>query len=102
MLYMNAKYAMNTIIPSGWDGRDRRHSSHCRRRSDRRSSYERRNDPRQTQKSHRSFYAWIRSLTHARLGVDRRKQGDQRIISNRRINRPSAMLTKEELADLLS
>ncbi|WP_458775422.1 hypothetical protein [Desulforhopalus sp. 52FAK] len=93
---------MNAIIPPAWDGTDRRQSSRCRRSSDRRSYNERRNDPRQSQKSNRSFYAWVRSLTHARLGVDRRKQGDQRIISNRRNSRPSAMLTKEELADLLS
>jgi hypothetical protein len=45
--------------------------------------------------------AWIRSLTNARLGVDRRKKVDRRSIEDRRQQRLESILTKEELADLL-
>ncbi len=45
--------------------------------------------------------AWIRSLTNARLGVDRRKKADRRSIEDRRLQRLESLLTQEELADLL-
>lgn len=89
-----------------WDGKaERRRPESCRRKSDRdrRGFSERRYDPRKAKNPNRTLYGWIRSLTRARLGVDRRQQGDQRIIENRRVPlKPSSMLTKEELADLLS
>lgn len=91
---------------SEWDGTtERRRPESCRRISDRdrRTYSERRYDSRKTKHPNRTFYGWFRSLTHGRLGVDRRQPGDQRIIANRRTPlRPNSMLTKEELADLLS
>ena len=91
---------------SEWNGAaERRHPNSCRRRSDqdRRTYSERRYDSRKAKNPNRTFYGWIRSMIRARLGVDRRQQGDQRIIMNRRTpQRPSSMLTKEELSDLLS
>lgn len=91
---------------SEWDGTtERRRPESCRRRSDRdrRGYSERRYDSRKAKNPNRTLHGWIRSLTRARLGVDRRQQGDQRIIENRRTPlRPSSMLTKEEIADLLS
>lgn len=86
-----------------WDGTERRRPNSCRRTSDRRTYRERRYDSRKTKNPNRNFYGWIRSLTRSRLGVDRRQQGDQRVIANRRTpSPPSSMLTKEEIADLLS
>ncbi|MFT5728503.1 MAG: hypothetical protein ACI8PB_002657 [Desulforhopalus sp.] len=89
-----------------WDGTtERRRPESCRRRNDRdrRAYSERRYDSRKAKNPHRTLYGWIRSLTRSRLGVDRRQQGDQRIIANRRTpSRPSSMLTKEEISDLLS
>lgn len=93
---------MNAIVQTEWDGVERRKPGSCRRKSDRRSYRERRFDPREQKNPNRNFYGWIRSLTHKRLGVDRRKNMDQRVTENRRSCSPSAMLTKEELADLLS
>ena len=91
---------------SDWDGiTERRHPESCRRKADqdRRGYSERRYDSRKAKNPNRTLHGWVRSLTRARLGVDRRKQGDQRIIENRRTPpRPSSMLTKEEIADLLS
>lgn len=91
---------------SEWNGTtERRHPNSCRRSSDqdRRIYSERRYDSRKARNPNRTFYGWIRSMIRARLDVDRRQQGDQRIVSNRRTpQRPSSMLTKEELSDLLS
>lgn len=68
---------------SEWDGTtERRRPENCRRRSD------------------RDRRGWIHSITRTRPGVDRRQQGYQRIIENRRFPlRPCSMLTKEEIAD---
>lgn len=103
-IYLLVKYNMQDKNEQKWDGKtERRNPENCRRRSDRRTYTERRYDSRKAKNPNRNFYGWIRSLTHSRLGVDRRQQGDQRIIANRRAPvRPSAMLTKEEIADLLS
>lgn len=68
---------------------------------DRRNSGERRRDPRdgnQTRK--RSLFAWLRSLTRSRLGVDRRKGIEQRMF-DRRCSGPRSLLTQEELEALL-
>ena len=76
---------------------DRRNSS------DRRSNQERRSDNRLAPvKQPKSIKAWIRSITNSRLGVDRRKKTDRRLTTNRRQQRFEPLLTKEELADLLS
>jgi len=93
---------MNPPVHTGWDGVERRKPNSCRRTAERRSSRERRCDRRDgTVKNSRGFYGWLRSLVRARLGVDRRKNVDQRVIADRRKPKPRSMLTKEELADLL-
>lgn len=108
MSAINLPIKHNTPIDiiSEWDGTtERRRPESCRRKSDRerRDYSERRYDSRKAKNPNRTLHGWIRSLTHARLGVDRRQQGDQRIVLNRRTPlRPSSMLTKEEIADLLS
>jgi len=81
---------------------DRRKLHGDRREIERRLYTERRYDSRENGRKHnnRSFYGWIRSLVKLRLGVDRRKNNNQRKrISDRR--RPSSLLTKDELTDLL-
>lgn len=93
---------MNPPVYNNWDGTERRKPNSCRRNAERRSSRERRHDRREgTQKNNRGFYGWLRSLIKARLGVDRRKYIDQRVVADRRNPTPRSMLTKEELADLL-
>ncbi len=85
-----------------WDGKERRGSGRCRRRSrDRRSLRERRLDHRQGHGRKRSLVAWIRSVFRARLGVDRRKKSEQRG-RDRRYFSPRSLLTKDELRDLLA
>ena len=85
-----------------WDGTERRKPYSCRRVADRRTNQERRCDRRTAAEKHsRGLYGWLRSLAKVRLGVDRRKYFDQRIIANRRMFTPRSILTKEELADLL-
>ncbi|MGW8192907.1 MAG: hypothetical protein ACWGOX_01455 [Desulforhopalus sp.] len=87
---------------STWDGVERRNPNRQRRQGDRRSYRERRVDTRDgNQRPRRKLSAWWRSLIRARLGVDRRKNGDRRILADRRNARPSSLLTKDELSDLL-
>lgn len=95
---------MTMIAPTNtpWDGTERRKPNSCRRRGERRTFRERRCDTRdQARQRRKGFYGWLRSLIRIRLGVDRRKNGDQRTISDRRRMNTRALLTKEELADLL-
>ena len=94
---MNARISSST-----WDGTERRSTNSCRRKNpDRRRGTERRHDPRHAGKSRRrSIIAWFRSLTRNRLGVDRRKGGDQRMY-DRRCSGPRSLLTQEELEALL-
>lgn len=93
---------MTPPVYNNWDGTERRKPNSCRRNNERRSARERRYDSRDSAtKINRSFYGWLRSLIKARLGVDRRKYTDQRIVADRRNPTPRSMLTKEELADLL-
>ena len=93
---------MSPTVKTNWDGTERRKPNSCRRKSERRSPLERRYDRREgAQKKNRTFYGWLRSLIKARLGVDRRKYIDQRVVADRRNPAPRSMLTKEELADLL-
>lgn len=86
-----------------WDGVERRKLTRERRRaSDRRSTHERRFDFREAHSPvRRSLKSWVRSLVNARLGVDRRKGGDRRILTNRRSQELHSLLSPEELADLL-
>ncbi|MFW2365609.1 MAG: hypothetical protein ACN4GW_04285 [Desulforhopalus sp.] len=94
---------MNSQQQQGWDGVERRNPNNQRRISDRRSYRERRSDTRgNSQKPRRRLSAWFRSLIRARLGVDRRKNIDRRVLPDRRHQKtPSSLLTKDELADLL-
>lgn len=81
---------------------DRRAGNDRRTTTDRRSHQERRNDNRLAPAKHpKSLKAWLRSLTNARLGVDRRKRIDRRSSVDRRQPQLASLLTKEELADLL-
>lgn len=69
---------------------------------DRRMASERRHDTRNGLSIRKkNIRVWLRSLTNARLGVDRRK-GERRILADRRQRKTNALLTKEEIADLLS
>ncbi len=87
---------------TSWDGQERR-STPCRRQGDRRrAGTERRCDTRSGARPKRTLYLWFRSIVNSRLGVDRRKTPDQRMRGNRRSALSGAMLTKEELDDLLN
>lgn len=77
-------------------GRDRRTGG------DRRVATERRHDFREGfGGKKKNIRIWFRSITNARLGVDRRK-GERRQITDRRQRKTNALLTKEEISDLLS
>lgn len=92
---------MNAPAHFSWDGGERRRPNSCRRIADRRSTHERRHDPRTGgMVTPRGLFAWLRALTRRRLGVDRRKNPDQRK-GNRRMATRCSLLTREELADLL-
>ena len=81
---------------------ERRMGGDRRMDGDRRVASERRHDTRNGQGSRKkNIRLWLRSLTNARLGVDRRK-GERRILADRRQRKTNALLTKEEIADLLS
>ena len=92
---------MNSPVRNNWDGTERRESNNSRRNSERRSIQERRYDRRKGIQNNRGFYGWLRSLIKTRLGVDRRKYTDQRVVADRRNPTPRSMLTREELSDLL-
>lgn len=81
---------------------DRRKNRDRRKTGDRRKQTERRYDFREgDQKQRMSLRVWLRSKTKSRLGVDRRK-GERRSFSDRRQSRTHALLTQEEISDLLS
>lgn len=93
---------MNVPINSIWDGVERRKPNSCRRKGERRNSPERRYDYRKNgSPPKRGIVSWARTLTNARLGVDRRRRKDQRTVQDRRNPNPRSLLTKEELTDLL-
>jgi hypothetical protein len=95
---------MGKYIVQQWDGVERRKPLRQRREdSDRRIYNERRFDFRDAQPpARRSLKAWMRSLTNARLGVDRRKGEDRRVLDDRRSDALRSLLTPEELAALLA
>ncbi len=74
---------------------ERRHCSERRLPEERRFDY--RDAPSQVR---RSIKSWLRSLSNARLGVDRRK-GYERRLQDRRSQELRSLLTPEELAALL-
>jgi hypothetical protein len=74
-----------------------------RKDEDRRSQDERRFDSRVVSgQLRKTIKTWLRSLTHLRLGVDRRKKNDRRKDRDRRNQRIGSILTREEIVDLLS
>ncbi|MBW6520538.1 MAG: hypothetical protein K0A99_05925 [Desulfoarculaceae bacterium] len=83
---------------------ERRQALSSRRKTDdRRLQEERRFDNRVAKVSQRkAVKGWLRSLFRSRLGVDRRKKRDRRKIVDRRRQSLGAILTREEIADLLS
>lgn len=82
---------------------ERRRLISRRKVEDRRSQDERRLDSRVTSvQLRKTLKTWLRSLTHLRLGVDRRKKNDQRKDSDRRNQRLGSILTRGEIAALLS
>ncbi len=85
-----------------WDQTERRKPVRERREdTERRFAVERRFDFREADPpARRSIKAWMRSLTHARLGVDRRKGIERRIV-DRRSEALRSLLTPGEIADLL-
>ncbi len=101
----------NIQIPSGrttgerFEQLERRINVTDRRTTeDRRSQQERRLDSRlSSSRQRKTMKVWLRSLTHARLGVDRRKKEDRRTYGDRR-RQPLLMslLTREEIDALLS
>jgi len=104
-LFVTSKVlVMGKFIVQQWDGVERRKPLRQRREdSDRRIYHERRFDFREAYPpARRSVKAWMRSLTNARLGVDRRKGEDRRDLNDRRSQELRSLLTPEELADLLS
>jgi len=82
---------------------DRRQNNYNRRSNkDRRSGVERRHDFRNSSsKQRRTFCEWLRSITNARLGVDRRKQ-ERRKNGDRRRQDLKNLLTEEEINELLN
>jgi hypothetical protein len=81
----------------------RLNTSDRRKTEDRRSQDERRFDSRlATVKQRRTIKVWLRSMTHSRLGVDRRKKDDRRSSNDRRRQSMRSILTRDEIADLLS
>ncbi len=81
---------------------ERRKNQDRRTNDDRRSVMERRTDHRQNSNGQRkSILIWLRSVTKARLGVDRRKE-DRREPADRRQLHIGTILSQEEIADLLS
>lgn len=87
-----------------WNGVERRTATRDRRQvNNRRGARERRLDKRvgSGSKQQMSLLDRFRKLTRPRLGVDRRKGSDRRIMGDRRKSCPAALLTREELAALL-
>ena len=75
--------------------RERRESSNRRFKDERRFDFRDAHPP-----ARRSVAAWVRSLTNARLGVDRRKGTERRVV-DRRSTELQSLLTPQEIADLL-
>ena len=95
--------SMGKDVLQQWDGIERRNDAGERRAfSDRRLSHERRFDYREANPpARRSIKSWMRSLSNARLGVDRRKGAERRMHDDRRSQELRSLLTPEELAALL-
>ena len=79
-----------------WDGEERR------RARERRSTDERRHDPRAAETpQRRSIIGSIRTVLNPRIGIDRRKGRERRKTQRTRTLQTSTIVTPEELQDLL-
>ncbi|MBM9604083.1 hypothetical protein [Desulfopila inferna] len=95
------KKSRSKNIPGSPGFVERRKNRERRQNSDRRCSEERRHDFRNDSKGRRkSLRGWLRSITNARLGVDRRK-GERRSNLDRRQQNLQSLLTQDEISDLL-
>jgi hypothetical protein len=84
---------------------DRRVNGERRESGDRRANNERRYDFRDGSGlglKPKTIKIWIRSITRTRLGVDRRKGDRRRGIDRRQTVHFHALLTRDEISDLLS
>jgi hypothetical protein len=100
----NIKILPNYLVQDRFRNQERRSTPSDRRKTeDRRSQEERRFDSRLAAiKQRKTIKVWLRSMTHSRLGVDRRKNDDRRTYSDRRLQAMRSILTRDEIADLLS
>lgn len=84
---------------------ERRVNGERRNGGDRRMNFERRYDFRDKscpERRPKTIKVWLRSVTHSRLGVDRRK-GDRRSgIERRQFVQLHGLLSQDEISDLLS
>jgi len=102
-IFENVPTSSSYLAHDGFVGVERRNSSNRRKIDGRRSQKERRLDSRVAPVNLRkTIKTWFLSLIHLRLGVDRRKEVDRRKNGARRQQRNGSVLTREELADLLS
>ncbi|MBU0942895.1 MAG: hypothetical protein KJ804_14655 [Proteobacteria bacterium] len=93
---------MKTSAKQVWNGIERRKAGSRRRAADLLIDQERRCDRRNgAEKKSRSLIGWLRSYLKPRLGVDRRKTVDRRVLAKQYIFNSGSLLTREEIADLL-
>ncbi|KAF0187687.1 MAG: hypothetical protein FD168_2411 [Desulfobulbaceae bacterium] len=96
-IFENVSTSPSYFAHDGFAGVERRNSPERRKNDGRRSQKERRLDSREAPVNLRkTIKIWFLALIHLRLGVDRRKNGARRQLRN------GTILTREELADLLS
>jgi len=99
----NAPPSLSHLTHEGFVHLERRASSKRRKTDGRRSQRERRLDSRGVPVNlSQKVKTWLQSLIHLRLGVDRRKEIDRRRNGDRRQQQNRSILTREELAALLS
>ena len=102
-IFENISTSPSYSTHDGFAGVERRNSPERRKNDGRRSQKERRLDSRVTPVNlFKTIKTWFLSLIHLRLGVDRRKEVTRRKNGARRQLRNGTLLTREELADLLS
>lgn len=84
---------------------ERRVNGERRQQRDRRTNNERRHDFRDGSgpgRKPKTIKVWLRSMTNARLGVDRRKGERRSGLDRRQTAQIHALLTQDEISDLLS
>ena len=100
----NIQIQPNNPVRDRFEQVERRSNTADRRNTeDRRAQDERRLDSRLAMaKQRKTIKVWLRSMIRSRLGVDRRKKDDRRFRTDRRQQSLRSILTREEIADLLS